>query len=293
MITIDDLKKFKPKFNFFIGLDSDGTVFDSMNYKHNNCFIGPLIKVFNLIDIEDDVINVWKHINLYSKKRGINRFEALFHFFEVLKKTNKEKIKNFYFPNLNLLNNWTKSGQLLTDNFLLQSLVNLEDDEKNEIKRVIFWSEEVNKNVKSMAVDLPLISNALNSIKFLSKYADIIVISNTPSKTLNREWRQKNLHSNVSLICGQETGSKYNVLKAVTRGKYDNSKVLMIGDSPSDLIAAKKNNVLFFPIIPLKEEDSWSFFISKAASSFFSLQYQDTIQEKKILEFKSSLNANF
>ena len=38
MVTINDIKKFKPKFDYLIGIDSDGTVFDSMNIKHSHCF---------------------------------------------------------------------------------------------------------------------------------------------------------------------------------------------------------------------------------------------------------------
>ena len=43
----------------------------------------------------------------------------------------------------------------------------------------------------------------------------------------------------------------------------------MIGDSPSDFYAARKNDISFFPIIPGKEDISWRFLQSKALSSFF------------------------
>ena len=48
MVTINDIKKFKPRFEYLIGIDSDGTVFDSMNIKHSHCFIDPLISIYNL-----------------------------------------------------------------------------------------------------------------------------------------------------------------------------------------------------------------------------------------------------
>ena len=89
MTSLNDLRNLKPKKNFFVALDSDGTIFDSMNHKHKNCFVKPLIDIFNLENIKDDVENYWIKINLFSDKRGINRFEALILTFEQLeKKTN-------------------------------------------------------------------------------------------------------------------------------------------------------------------------------------------------------------
>ena len=67
-------------------MDSDGTIFDSMNQKHKNCFIQPLVDTFSLEEIKDKIKKNWINVNLHSKKRGINRFEALILIFEELKK---------------------------------------------------------------------------------------------------------------------------------------------------------------------------------------------------------------
>ena len=95
----------------------------------------------------------------------------------------------------------------------------------------------------------------------------------------------------ASMICSQETGSKIDIIEAATKEKYDKGKVLMIGDSPSDFYAAKKNDISFFPIIPGKEEISWRFLRSKALSSFFSFEYKHSYEKKKIMEFESAINA--
>ena len=88
MVTINDIKNFKPKFDYLIGIDSDGTVFDSMNIKHSQCFTDPLINIYNLSKVSLQSEQMWKEINLYSINRGINRFEALLIFFEKLKFSN-------------------------------------------------------------------------------------------------------------------------------------------------------------------------------------------------------------
>ena len=42
------LRDFKPAKDFFVGIDSDGCVFDSMEIKHKECFAPMFIKHFRL-----------------------------------------------------------------------------------------------------------------------------------------------------------------------------------------------------------------------------------------------------
>ena len=42
------LKDFKPSKEFFVGIDSDGCIFDSMEIKHKECFTPMFIKHFQL-----------------------------------------------------------------------------------------------------------------------------------------------------------------------------------------------------------------------------------------------------
>src|SRR6188768_2652232 len=71
------LRDFKPAKEFFIGIDSDGCVFDSMEIKHKECFTPMFIKHFNLQAVSKYAREVWEFVNLYSKTRGANRFPAL------------------------------------------------------------------------------------------------------------------------------------------------------------------------------------------------------------------------
>src|SRR6186997_2564182 len=71
------LKDFKPSKEFFIGIDSDGCVFDSMEIKHKECFTPMFIKHFGLQAVSKYAREVWEFVNLYSKTRGANRFPAL------------------------------------------------------------------------------------------------------------------------------------------------------------------------------------------------------------------------
>ena len=71
------LRDFKPTKEFFVGIDSDGCIFDSMEIKHKECFAPMFIKHFELQAVSKYAREVWEFVNLYSKDRGANRFPAL------------------------------------------------------------------------------------------------------------------------------------------------------------------------------------------------------------------------
>ena len=96
--TIEDFKNLKPQKDYFVGLDSDGTVFDSMELKHKDCFIGSLIRVFNMASITHEVHEVWNYVNIYSNTRGTNRFKALLLTFEYLRKLERVQSLNIEIP---------------------------------------------------------------------------------------------------------------------------------------------------------------------------------------------------
>jgi hypothetical protein len=65
--------------------------------------------------------------------------------------------------------------------------------------------------------------------------------------------------------------------------------VLMIGDAPGDMKAAKANDMLFFPIIPGHESESWKRFHDEAADKFFAGTYAGEYEEALIAEFMTYL----
>src|SRR5580765_3357079 len=71
------LRDFKPSKQFFVGIDSDGCIFDSMEIKHKECFTPMFVKHFKLQAVSKYARECWDFVNLYSKTRGANRFPAL------------------------------------------------------------------------------------------------------------------------------------------------------------------------------------------------------------------------
>ncbi|MCU0645266.1 MAG: HAD family hydrolase, partial [bacterium] len=70
----DDLIHFQPQHDFFVGIDSDGCVFDSMEPKHKECFCPVTIEKWDLAPISKYAREAWEFVNLYSQDRGCNRF---------------------------------------------------------------------------------------------------------------------------------------------------------------------------------------------------------------------------
>ena len=75
----------QPKHSFFVGIDSDGCAFDTMEIKHKECFIPNIIKHWDLQPVSKYAREAAEFVNLYSKWRGINRWPALIKVFDLLR----------------------------------------------------------------------------------------------------------------------------------------------------------------------------------------------------------------
>jgi DNA repair photolyase len=63
----------------------------------------------------------------------------------------------------------------------------------------------------------------------------------------------------------------------------------MIGDAKGDLDAAKNNGILFYPIIPGKEDKSWERFVNEGLEKFTKGMFAGSYENKLLLEFGKSL----
>ncbi|NLE36422.1 MAG: HAD family hydrolase, partial [Pirellulaceae bacterium] len=58
---------FTPKNRYFVGIDSDGCAFDTMELKHKECFIPNIINYYELQGISKYAREAAEFVNLYSK----------------------------------------------------------------------------------------------------------------------------------------------------------------------------------------------------------------------------------
>jgi phosphoglycolate phosphatase-like HAD superfamily hydrolase len=282
------LKEMRKEKEFLLCVDSDGCAMDTMDYKHKEFFGPKMIEVWELGDIREDVIGVWNHVNLYSQWRGINRFLALVKVFELLKNKKTVKEKGFELPDFSGITEWTESSNQLSNASLESSIKESSDCSK---EKALIWSKSVNLGIAKSEMNGSLYNGVREALEKAQKHADIVVISSANAEALNKEWKEHGLAPFLKVLAGQEMGSKAACIGYAKEGRYDNNHVLMVGDAPGDLKAAKDNRVLYYPIIPGREVDSWKRFHDEAFAKFTDGTYEGEYQDILINEFNEVLSS--
>ena len=282
------LRDFQPKHDFFIGIDSDGCVFDSMEIKHKECFAPMFVKHHNLQAVSKYAREVWDFVNLYSKTRGANRFPALTRALNLLRDRPEVQARNVNVPSYPALDEWMERETKLGNATLAAEV----EGGNEGLAHIKVWSDGVNEQVADIVHGVPPFPLLRQTLEKALGQADMMVISQTPCDALEREWAEHDISKFVEIIAGQEMGTKTEHLKFAAVDNYATEKILMIGDAPGDHKAAKANGVLFFPILPGREEDSWERLHGEALDRFFAGTYAGEYEEKLFAEFDDCLPEN-
>ena len=282
----DILKNFQPQKEFFIGIDSDGCAFDTMEIKQKECFCPNLIKFYELQKIQKYARETWEFVNLYSKTRGVNRFLAVIEAFKLMAERPEIKARNMVMPDTSPLVKWTKEETKLGNPALGKYVKEVSD---NFMDITYAWSVKVNQDIEELVYGMPPFPFVADSLIKMNELADAMVVSQTPVEALEREWKENDIDKYVRFIAGQEYGTKTEHLAMAAKNKYPDLKILMIGDAPGDFKAAKTNGVLFFPINPGHEEDSWERFFKEGMDRFLTGTYAGDYEEELIKEFNTYL----
>jgi phosphoglycolate phosphatase-like HAD superfamily hydrolase len=276
-----------PKHTFFVGIDSDGCAFDTMEIKHKECFIPNTIKYWDLQAVSKYAREAAEFVNLYSKWRGVNRWPALTMVFDLLRERREVQQRAAAIPDTPKLCAFIESGRPLSNESLAALIAEL--DGEPELERGLTWSEAVNVSVADMVHGVPPFPYVVESLELISHVADAIVVSATPLEALVREWQEHAIDGWVAVIAGQDMGSKTEHLRMASGGKYEDSHKLMIGDAPGDLSAARANNAFFYPVNPGHEEESWERFYKEAFARFIEGSYGGEYEAQLIAEFAAAL----
>ena len=281
-----ELGNLKPKHDFLIAIDSDGCVFDSMEIKHKECFIPNIIKYWKLQPVSKYARAAAEFVNLYSKWRGINRFPALIMTFDLLCDWPDVQKRNVEIPQAQSVRDWIARETKLGNPALK---VEVEKTGDPVLKQALQWSEAVNATIADIVHGVPPFPYVRESLEKISQWADIIVCSATPMEALRREWAEHDIAKFTRIIAGQEMGSKKEHIQLVSEGKYRKDRMLMIGDAPGDMKAARANGAFFFPVNPGTEEASWELFLNEGADIFFTGDYDSKYETELITEFEKRL----
>ena len=283
--TQNDLINFLPRFETFVGIDSDGCVFDTMEIKQKDFFHPHIIRHWGLEAIEPQVRAAAEFTYLYSTFRGLNRFLGLCKTFELLRDW-PEAREHAEIPDPTDLRRFCDSGQPLSNTTIA------EESERTGSKllaQAYDWSIALNDDIDRNMPAPPCFKGAEKALQRIQKNSDVIVISQTQAVTLLKDWYRDNLAQYVSVIAGPELGSKVDHFSMAAVNRYPANAILMIGDAPGDLAAAQSIGCNFFPINPGHEVDSWQRFLDEAYDQFLSGGFSDEYQHQLNHEFKALL----
>ena len=134
----------------------------------------------------------------------------------------------------------------------------------------------------------PPFEGAREALELAKKYADIAIVTSANGVEIRKEWENKSLIQYTDLLASQETGRKAECLKELVEKGYEKKKVLMIGDSPIDLEAAREAGALL-SILAYQERESWEIF-PEVLKQFLEGNYEGKMQDRCIEEFQGNLS---
>jgi phosphoglycolate phosphatase-like HAD superfamily hydrolase len=283
-----ELRELTPGHDYFVGIDSDGCVFDSMEVKQKEFFIPNALKYFGLFPVSKTVRETWEFVNLYSIYRGNNRFLALIKVFELLAGRQEIIRSGIKLPDMTALKKWSENENKLGNAALRK---HFEETKDRSLETVLKWSETINREISEWLHDIPPFMNARDCIEKISQHADILVISQTPLEALEHEWQANDLKRYARFIAAQEHGTKTEHIALAAKRKYADDKILMIGDARGDLDAARRNSVLFYPVIPGREAESWEKLKNEGIERFINGKFRGDYEDSLVNEFLKSLPA--
>jgi phosphoglycolate phosphatase-like HAD superfamily hydrolase len=230
--------------------------------------------------------------DLFSKTRGANRHKTLKRILsELLPNHPHVKQRGFKVPQLPHYFAWVDDPRSILSNDGLKKAIGATKDPqvKRELVLALEWSKKVNEVISEIVRGIPPFPYVRESLEKIGPIADVIVVSATPGEALIREWREHDIAKYVSVIAGQEMGTKAQHLEYAAKGRYDKDHILMVGDAPGDLKAARANEALFYPVVPGKETESWKRFHDEAFDRFIKGRFAGSYEQKLIAEFERCL----
>jgi phosphoglycolate phosphatase-like HAD superfamily hydrolase len=232
------------------------------------------------------VREVAEFVSLYSAWRGSNRFLALVRVMDLLRDHPDVTASRTAVPALDSLRSFIRSGVPLGNPSLEAKVQETEDP---ELASVLRWSRDVNADIAEKLPNAAPFRGAGESLAMIHANSDAICVSQTPTEALVREWDNSDMSRYVSVIAGQELGSKSTHIALAAGGKYSPGKILIIGDALGDREAARENGALFYPVNPGREEESWERFHDEAYGRFLAGDYAGEYESTRTAEFQALL----
>ena len=269
---------------FLIGVDSDGTAFDSMNIKHLDAFIPAALEIWPMRpEVADRFAEIEKKVNLFSATRGVNRFPGLLQAFEALENEYPEEAA---LPSLRDLRNYIHGETTWSPATLKKWMA---AHPSAELEKVLRWSERADVLFSAACEGLLPFEGVPEALSAAHPKATVAVISSAAKAGLEKDWAAGGLTPYVDLLMSQEDGSKTAQLQKALKQCATGASALMLGDTESDGTAAHEAGALFYPILPGDENASWKQFREEILPLFLAGKYDEAEEAKHIRRLKEML----
>jgi len=278
-----DLSQFVKTKDFLVCVDSDGCAMDTMDIKHIRCFGPCMVREWGLEKWEEEILNRWNQINLYTMTRGINRFKGL--------ALALEEINEKYCPieGIDALLEWAEISPELSNGALEKAIA--ADPSAVILSKALSWSQAVNTAINLLPEEeklpFPLAKEAL---AFAHGKADVAIVSSANLDAVLEEWGKYGLLEHTDIVLSQNVGSKAYCISELLKKGYAPSHVVMCGDAPGDYEAASRNGVFYYPIQVKKEKESWQAFMDEGFDRLLSGTYAGPYQKELVNAFMKNLS---
>ena len=280
-IMSTNLADYKKKKDYLICVDSDGCAMDTMDIKHMKCFGPCMVEEWQLSEWRQEILDRWNEINLYTMTRGINRFKGL------AKALLEIHSKYKRIEDIGILEKWVEESDELSNPALERAI-----SQNNSIilQKALSWSKSVNENINALPFeDKKPFAKVKEALAYAKEYADVAIVSSANLQAVLDEWELYGLLDFVDIIMAQDVGSKAYCIGEMVKKGYAKENIMMTGDAPGDLDAAKKNGVYYYPILVRREKESWEEFKEVAVGKLVDGSFGGNYQEEKIAQFLDNL----
>ena len=269
---------------FLIGVDSDGTAFDSMNIKHLDAFIPAALEIWPMDDATAArFTEIEKVVNLFSSLRGINRFPGLLEAFERLEKACPQAQG---LPDLTDLRAYVAGESKYSPATLKRWL---EAHPSSELEKVLRWSDRADVLFARACEGLMPYPGVREALLTAHQKAAVAVVSSAAKAGLEKDWAAGGLTPCVDLLMSQEDGSKTAQLRKAMAQCGEGVAALMLGDTDSDGVSAHEAGAMFYPIMPGDEQASWQRFREEILPLFLAGKYDQQQEAKYYGQLKAML----
>lgn len=279
----NDLAAFVKKKEFLVCVDSDGCAMDTMDIKHFRCFGPCMVAEWGLEKWAEPILARWNNINLYTMTRGINRFKGL--------AIALKEIHEQYAPieDLDELLFWAETSPELSNAALERAIA---ESPAVSLRKALSWSKAVNASITELPEEAKLpFPMAKEALAFAHERADVAIVSSANRDAVLEEWALHGLLPHTDIVLAQDAGSKAHCIAELMKKGYAPDHILMCGDAPGDMDAAKKNGVFYFPILVRHEKESWEEFIASGFDHLLFGDYAGAYQQEKTAAFLKNLGA--